>query len=75
MMDATFFKLRDFSIVYDFPKKLFGKSLLKGASVGLTGQNVFLWAKEFKDSDPDRGTDDINAPSQRYIGYNFKLNF
>ena len=48
---------------------------MKGGSVGVTGQNVLLWTKEFKYADPDTGHDDINAPSQRYLGFNFKLNF
>jgi len=75
MMDATFFKLRDFSITYDFPASACSKLKMKGTSVGVTGQNVFLWTKEFKDADPDVGTDNINSPSQRYLGFNFKLNF
>lgn len=75
MLDATFFKLRDFSIVYDIPKAACEKMKIKGASVGVTGQNVLLWTKSFKYADPDKGVDDINAPSQRYLGYNIKLNF
>lgn len=75
MMDATFIKLRDFSITYDIPTNVCEKIKMKGASVGVTGQNVFLWTKEFRDADPDVGTDDINSPSQRYLGFNIKLNF
>lgn len=75
VLDATFIKLRDFSITYDFPKSFCEKLNMKGGSVGVTGQNVLLWTKEFKYADPDTGHDDINAPSQRYLGFNFKLNF
>lgn len=74
MLDATFVKLRDFSISYDIPKDFCEKLKLKGASVGFTGQNVFLFTK-FKAADPDTGYDDLNAPSQRYLGCNIKLNF
>lgn len=74
MLDASFVKLRDFSIIYDIPKCVYEKIRLKGASVGVTGQNVFLFTN-FKAADPDTGYDDLNAPSQRYLGCNVKINF
>ena len=41
---------------------------LKSASVSVTGQNLFLWAKEYKYADPDKGGDssgyeNFNSPS------------
>lgn len=53
---------------------------LKSASVSVTGQNLFLWAKDYKYADPDKGGDssgyeNLNSPSQRYIGFNIKANF
>lgn len=74
MLDPTFIKLRDFSIIYNIPASFCEKLKIKGASVGVTGQNVLLFTK-FKYADPDVGFDDINAPSQRYLGCNVKLNF
>jgi hypothetical protein len=53
---------------------------MKSASIGFTGQNLFLWAKEYKYADPDKGgdssgTESLNSPSQRYMGFNLKVNF
>ena len=49
---------------------------MKKASVSFIGQNLFLWAKEYKYADPDKGgTEYLNAPSQRYVGLNIKATF
>jgi len=39
------------------------------------GQNVMLWAKDFKYSDPDGGVEDFSDPAVRYLGFNVKLTF
>lgn len=80
VFDETFFKLRNISISYALSPQLSRKLGLQKASVGITGQNLFLWTKEFKMSDPDKGADasgyeNLNSPSQRYIGMNFQLSF
>lgn len=71
----TFLKLRDLSVTYDMPKKYYEKLGLKGLSVSLVGQNLLIWTKEYKFSDPDVGSDDLNSPSIRNIGFNVKFNF
>ena len=80
VLDETFFKLRNLTFTYDIPQLWCGKIGMKSASVSLTGQNLFLWAKEYKYADPDKGGDSsgyesLNSPSQRYIGFNIKANF
>lgn len=80
VLDETFFKVRNLSITYDLPKSWCNSLKLKSASVGVTGQNLFLWAKDYKYADPDKGGDssgyeNLNSPSQRYIGFNIKANF
>lgn len=67
--------MRDLTLTYDVPLFLCKKIGMKSAAVSLTGQNLFLWAKEYKYADPDVGSDDLNAPSQRYLGVNIKVNF
>jgi TonB-linked outer membrane protein, SusC/RagA family/TonB-dependent outer membrane receptor, SusC/RagA subfamily, signature region len=69
---TTFIKLRELSLTYQLPKRIV-KSWAKNASVSLVGQNLWFWAKDFKYSDPDGGTDNFNDPSVRYIGFNIKL--
>ncbi|MDD2305804.1 MAG: SusC/RagA family TonB-linked outer membrane protein [Prolixibacteraceae bacterium] len=70
----TFFKLREISLTYNVPSK-FLHGVAKAASVSFVGQNVLLWAKDFKYSDPDGGTEDFSDPSVRYLGGNIKFTF
>lgn len=75
IFDQTFFKLRNLSLSYALPKDICGKAGLKGATLGFVGQNLLLWTKEFKYSDPDKGEENLNSPSMRYLGFNVKLDF
>lgn len=80
VLDETFFKLRNVSLTYSVPKTFCQKLRLQDAAVSITGQNLFLWAKDYKYADPDKGGDsdgyeNLNSPSQRYIGFNIKMNF
>ena len=72
---TTFFKIREVSLTYDLPKKIASKILAKDASVSFVGQNVYLWAKQFKYSDPDGGSENFIDPSLRYLGLNLKISF
>ena len=71
----TFFKIREVSLTYDVPKMFASKLKMKSASIGLVAQNLLLWAKDFKYSDPDGGTEDLADPSSRYLGFNVKVSF
>lgn len=72
---TTFFKLRELSITYDLPKSITTKFTANAASVSLVGQNVLMWAKDFKYSDPDGGTENFSSPSARFVGFNIKVDF
>jgi len=74
----TFLKLRELSLTYNIPGNFlnsWGRGFIKGASVSFVGQNVLFWAKDFKYSDPDGGSEDFADPSVRYLGGNIKLTF
>lgn len=73
--DKTFIKLRDLSISYTLPKGLCDKMKIKGAAVGFVGQNLWMWSKEFRFSDPEKVSAALSSPSIRYIGFNVKLDF
>lgn len=77
ILSQTFFKLRNLSLTYALEPDFCKKIGIKSGSVGLTGQNLFLWAKDFKYADPERGgdTESLNAPSQRFMGVNIKVDF
>ena len=63
------------SLTYDLPASIAGRFAAKGASLSAIGQNVFLWAKQFKYSDPDGGSENFSDPSIRYLGFNLKVIF
>lgn len=72
----TFFKLREISLTYNVPNKILDNwGPIKTASISLVGQNVLFWAKDFKYSDPDGGSDNFADPSVRYLGGNIKFSF
>jgi len=73
--DCTFLKLRELSLSYNLPKSICQKISINNASLGLIGQNLFMWMKEFKYADPDVDSDDLNSPSMKYVGFNVKLDF
>lgn len=70
----TFLKLREISLTYTIPHKYLN-GWAKDASVSFVGQNVLLWAKDFKYSDPDGGFEDFADPAVRYLGANIKFTF
>jgi hypothetical protein len=73
--DKTFFKLREVSIGYDIPKSICRYVGMKSAEISVVGQNLLLWTKDFRFSDPDVDSESINSPSIRLVGFNLTLNF
>lgn len=73
--NQSFFKLRELSLAYNLPKFITSKLKLRNASIALVGQNVFIWCKEFKYSDPDGNRNGLISPSVRYLGFNLKFDF
>ncbi|MGJ7031024.1 SusC/RagA family TonB-linked outer membrane protein [Niabella hirudinis] len=75
LYSTTFLKLREVSLTYRLPVAWTQKIHSKGVSVAAIGQNLVYWAKQFKYSDIDGGTENFTDPSMRYIGLNIKLDF
>jgi len=75
LQSKTFFKLRELSLCYTFPKPLCEKLKVKEADIALIGQNLLIWTKDFRFSDPDIDRENINSPSIRYMGVNIKVSF
>lgn len=75
--DMTFIKLREISLGYNLPKNICEKIKLNNLEVSLVGQNLFMWSKNFKNSDPDGTYDtaEFITPSVRYMGFNIKFDF
>lgn len=71
----TYLKLREISLSYSIPSMYLSSWGAKSASISLIGQNVLLWSKDYKYSDPDNRTEDFADPSVRYLGANIKVSF
>lgn len=71
----TYFKLREIALNYTVPNNLTKKIGMNDLTIGVTGNNLLLWTKEFDYSDPDKGSDNLNSPSMRYVGFNLKTSF
>lgn len=79
--DMTFLKLRTLSISYTVPRNVCRRLRLSDLEVSFIGQNLLLWTKDFKWSDPDSSKDvttsatsNLCSPSARTIGFNIKIN-
>lgn len=71
----TFIKLREVALNYKVPTLFSRKAGIDDLQIGVVGNNLLLWTKEFEYSDPDKGSDNINSPSNRYVGFNVKFSF
>lgn len=70
--DATFIKLREVTLTYSLPSSLLSRTFIDRASVSLVGRNLLLWS-DMPEVDPDPGSDNLQTPSVRNMGFN--LNF
>jgi TonB-linked SusC/RagA family outer membrane protein len=82
--DATNIRLRELSIGYTLPKKLFqGSSLIKGIDVSLVGRNLFFIMNNapydtdalLSTGNDLQGVDTFGMPTTRSLGVNIKANF
>ena len=80
--DASFVKLREITIAYQFPTSISNKLHLKGLSVALTGRNLWLIYSGAPNIDPEsaytngngQGYEIYSWPTRRSVGINFKIN-
>lgn len=75
LYSTSFLKLREVSLTYTLPANLTDRIGSKNVSVSLIGQNLIYWAKQFKYSDIDGGSENFTDPSMRFIGVNLKFDF
>ncbi len=85
VIDASFVKLRSAALSYSFTKNQLRGTPFGGVTIGLYGNNLFLWtAKENKFADPEinssgagnsQGFDFTAQPSVRNYGVNVKVSF
>ena len=83
--DATFVKLREARLTYDFPKKLLKSDDIKNLSFSIIGTNLWLWAKDYNHGDPELlsfgggsfvpGVEDATVPTTRSLGFAINVQF
>lgn len=85
--DATVYRLREISLGYEFPKKLFTNGFVKGVNFSVTGRNLWHFAPGFpkySNFDPEvnsfgssstQGVELSAAPTTRRYGFNLIVRF
>ncbi|WP_312901842.1 SusC/RagA family TonB-linked outer membrane protein [Chryseobacterium taichungense] len=81
--DASYIKLREVAITYNFPKELLNSKVIQGLSVSLIGNNLWIIHKNLPYADPESGLSSGNIqgyqsgpmPTTRNISFNVKVNF
>lgn len=83
--DATFIKLREARLTYDFPKGFLKTDDIKSLSFSLIGTNLWLWAKDFNHGDPELlsfgggnfvpGVENATVPTTRSVGFSINVEF
>lgn len=84
MFDASFLKLREVKLGYNFPQKLLKDTFIQSMSLSLVGRNLALWT-ENPHFDPETisfnggtivpGVEDMATPSSRSYGFNLNVTF
>ncbi|MBC7914571.1 MAG: SusC/RagA family TonB-linked outer membrane protein, partial [Pyrinomonadaceae bacterium] len=86
IFDASYVKLREVTLSYVLPSKLFGNNkFIKGASLGVEGRNLWLIDSKVPHIDPEvnlfgstsvgEGVEFYNMPSARTFGFNLRARF
>lgn len=82
--DASFVKLREFSLGYTLPNSLLAKTPFTSASFSLVGRNLALLYSKVPNIDPEsaytsagnsQGLEYFGMPTTRSFGFNLNLNF
>lgn len=77
IVNRSYVKLREVVLTWKLPKSIFGKAIVKDASVSLVGRNLLLITKSGV-IDPDQFTgayDNLQTPAFRKIGVNVNIHF
>ena len=82
--DASYVKLRDVTINYNFPASWFESNFISSASLALVGRNLWLIYSGVPNIDPESsftsnnnglGQEYAAMPTTRSVGFNLKVSF
>lgn len=83
VFSASYVKLRELSLSYDLPKSLARKLYLQGATITLTGRNLWTIHKDAPNIDPEaaitsgnaQGVEAYSLPTTRQVGVSLAVKF
>jgi outer membrane receptor protein involved in Fe transport len=83
LYDASFAKLRQFTLGYNFPQKLLNNTPFISLSLSFVGRNLLVLWKNIDNVDPESAYNNLNAqgleyfsyPAVRSYGFNIKVGF
>lgn len=83
VFDASYIKLREMSVSYNFPREWFQNTPIANATISAVGRNLYIISKETDHFDPEAGLSSGNKqgiesgayPTPRTIGFNVKIGF
>ena len=67
LQDATWTRLREVSLSYSIPSELLEPLFLSGATIGVTGRNLYLWTDAYEDPDTNFNGGSTNARGMSYF--------
>lgn len=83
--DATFIKLRNVNLSYDFGSGIVSRTPFKSINLGVTGRNLWIHKPHFTGSDPEvssfgsnngsQGMYSFSTPTNRSVSVNLKFTF
>lgn len=85
IQDASWTRIQQLTLSYSLGSEKFrNMTRLQGVELGVTGRNLFVWAKEFRGNDPNsnltgittvRGIDYFNNPATRSYVFTLRLTY
>ena len=83
VQDASFIKLRQFTLSYSLPRSILAKTPFSGISVGLVGRNLAILYKKVDNIDPEstytnanaQGLEMFGVPQTRSFGLDLNVKF
>ncbi|MEJ7586152.1 MAG: SusC/RagA family TonB-linked outer membrane protein [Ferruginibacter sp.] len=81
--DASFIKLRQVTLAYNLPKRIFSKTPIQNVMLSLVARNLFILYKNVDNIDPEssytssnsQGLDYFGMPATRTYGFNLRATF
>ncbi len=70
VQDASWLKLRSVTLNYNLPSSWMSNRFIKNATVGLTGNNLYVWTK-FNGYDPENSTTNSGSNIEGFAGFTY----